>query len=628
MIRTGKARIIALLFILVAFSNLSLGSPEQTIRNKNILILFSQVPNSPAYKIILDGIRTKLTEEFGDSYNLHTEYLETEYFPRGDYPRERFSLYNEKYKTINLDLLICVGYDIISTIKIHADSHLLQIPTVSIDWDLSNYNYFKEIRLNEQTAEIGVKVNLEKTFTEAMKLFPDTRSIYFFCGVSNTDRLFYNFSKEALKRTGIHQEAVFITDTTMDDALKIAHKLPDSSLVIIPYFNSDIRKVYYYNHESIRLISLAANAPVFGITDIGLGEGAVGGYIISFEKIGLLSGENAVKILNGADPNSIQVTEKDYYEYAFDWRQLKRWNMDDSNLLPQGSTILYRETSVFRKYQWIIYGGILFLVLQTFLIANLARLNRKQKMMTLQIIDAENKYRELIREDRILRTSQLTASLSHELNQPLTAILSTAQAGIRFIDSNKATPALMKELLQNIVEDDKRTASILSSIRGMMKLERRKKEKVSLNEMIEELLIIYNSEAIMRKIKIEATLADEHVLILADRTQIQQVIMNFILNAFQSMARFSQDDRTVSITESTDNGVVTVSVRDHGSGIDDSIKDKIFKPFVTSKKEGMGIGLALSHSIIQDHQGRIWAENMPDGGARFSFSLKIARDGA
>jgi signal transduction histidine kinase len=172
------------------------------------------------------------------------------------------------------------------------------------------------------------------------------------------------------------------------------------------------------------------------------------------------------------------------------------------------------------------------------------------------------------------------------------------------------------------VEDDKRTASILSSIRGMMKLEKKEKEKVNLNEMIDELIIIYSGEAIKRQIKLDASLNPEPVYILADRTQIQQVIMNFILNAFLAMDKVSQNDRTVSITELTDNEYVTVSVRDKGRGIEDAIMDKIFKPFVTTRKEGTGIGLAISHSIIQDHQGTIWAENMPDGGAKFSFRLK------
>jgi two-component system sensor kinase FixL len=238
-------------------------------------------------------------------------------------------------------------------------------------------------------------------------------------------------------------------------------------------------------------------------------------------------------------------------------------------------------------------------------------------------MEAENKYRELVREDRILRLSQIISSLSHELNQPLTAILSTAQAGIRFTDAGNLEPELMKELFSNIAEDDKRTASILSSIRAMLKLEKREKEKVNLNDLIKEVINIYHAESINKNINLDLTLEDQPVFIIADSIQIQQVLMNFILNAIQSIEKIDAVNRHILITEQLENDGVTVTVRDFGEGIAEILKDKLFKPFVTSKKEGTGIGLAISRSIIDDHKGKIWAENMPDGGSIFAFSLKI-----
>jgi C4-dicarboxylate-specific signal transduction histidine kinase len=226
-----------------------------------------------------------------------------------------------------------------------------------------------------------------------------------------------------------------------------------------------------------------------------------------------------------------------------------------------------------------------------------------------------------------LRLGQLTSSLSHELNQPLTAILSTAQAGINFINSNEATPELLKQIFQKIVENDKRGASILSSIRGMMKLESREKEKVNLNSLIDEVASVYRNEASLRDIKLSVTLTDEPVYIFADGIQIQQVLLNLILNASQSMQRANSEHNAIDISQTTNNGEVVISVRDYGNGIDESIKEKLFKPFVTLKKEGMGIGLSICRSIIEDHEGKIWAENMTDGGANFSFSLKIFEDG-
>jgi two-component system sensor kinase FixL len=113
---------------------------------------------------------------------------------------------------------------------------------------------------------------------------------------------------------------------------------------------------------------------------------------------------------------------------------------------------------------------------------------------------------------------------------------------------------------------------------------------------------------------------------MADPIQVQQVILNFFSNASQSIEKVNTRNRNLIIKEMIDNDNVIVSVRDYGEGISESVKNTLFKPFITSKKEGSGIGLAISRSIIDDHQGKIWADNMPDGGAMFSFSLKIYKD--
>jgi C4-dicarboxylate-specific signal transduction histidine kinase len=213
------------------------------------------------------------------------------------------------------------------------------------------------------------------------------------------------------------------------------------------------------------------------------------------------------------------------------------------------------------------------------------------------------------------------------LNQPLTAILSTAQAGINFINSNEANPEMLKEILQKIVDNDKRGASILRSIRGMIKLENREKEKVELNSLAKEVTAIFQGEANKHNTKLNVEITDEPKFVLADRIQIQQVLLNLILNASQSMDKIKDSDKSITLTNYINGEEVTVSVRDRGTGINEEIKSKLFRPFVTSKKEGTGIGLVICRSIIEDHEGKIWAENMPDGGAKFSFSLKLLKDG-
>lgn len=607
--------------------NVAVGNSQQTEETKTILILCALSPAQPAYRPILDGIRQKLTEEFGDRYSLHTEYLELESYPKDDYPKERFDTYNQKYRDIKIDLLICVGRNAIGTIKQYAEDYLLNLPTISIDFDFSDYGFKSDLKLNEQTVIVGMELILDKSISTALSLFPKTTSVFFVGGTTPFDKFLMSLAKEASQIIDKSKEIIFITDKSMDKILKQVHSLPVSSLIFVPSFNTDLKMVTYHNPEAIRLISINANAPVFAYSDMGFGDGAVGGYILSFEKIGLLSGVSAVKILEGADPNSLSVTEQDYYDYVFDWRQLKRWNIADSDLIPEESAILFKEVNFINEYKWILGAVLLFLVLQSMMIANLIRLNRNQKLMTKKVIETENKYREFLHEDRSLRLGQLTASLSHELNQPLTAILSTAQAGINFINSNEATPELLKQIFQKIVENDKRGASILSSIRGMMKIESREKEKTDINSLVNEVAAVYKNEASMHGIQLNIRLLDEPVYIFADGIQIQQVLLNLIFNASHSMEKINASNKIITISNSVNNTDVIVSVSDRGTGINEAEKEKLFKPFVTLKKEGMGIGLSICRSIIEDHEGKIWAENMSDGGAKFSFSLKIFKDG-
>lgn len=596
-------------------------------KTKNILILFSLIPTTPAYRTILDGIRQKLTEEYGYAYRLHQEYLETDRFTDDSYQRERFNLYNDKYRNLDIDLLIVVGINIIPTVKKYASKYLLLLPTVSLDYDFSNYGIQTEIRLNNKTASLGLKLNVEKSIATALDLFPETETVYFICGSSIYDKLFMEISKKAAEKTIKNKNVIFINEIIMDDLLREVKLLPEKSIIFIPNFIRDSKMIPYFNPEAIRLIRRESNRPVFNYNDTGFGDGSIGGYVISFAKVGPLTGEVAVKILNGVDPNSIKISENEYYEYLFDWRELKKWGIETSETIPIGSLIKYEQTNFFDKYKLVVGAVLLFIVLQTLLITNLVRLNRVQKLITKKLIETENKYREFLHVDRSLRLGQLAASLSHELNQPLTAILSTAQAGINFINSNEATPELLKQIFQKIVENDKRGALILSSIRKMMKLETRQKEKIDLNDLIEEIAAVFHSEATKLNIKMEVVLADRPAYVLADGIQIQQVLLNFILNASQAMEKVKNSNKKIIISNSINNGNVIVAVQDRGKGVDEPEKEKLFKPFITSKKEGTGIGLVICRSIIEDHDGKIWAENLPEGGAKFSFSLRMLNDG-
>ena len=239
-------------------------------------------------------------------------------------------------------------------------------------------------------------------------------------------------------------------------------------------------------------------------------------------------------------------------------------------------------------------------------------------------LEAFRTRRELLRMERVSHMGELTASLAHELNQPLTAILSNAGAALRFLKSDRLDPGELREILQDIVNDDKRAGDIIRSLRSMLKQEEVEQETISINDVLQDIISLFHSEAIIRNIAVEMDLADPLPLVHVDRVQIQQVMLNLIMNAAEIMSHNEPEHRKIILTtRSADHSSVQVAVRDLGPGIAKKDLDHIFEPFFTTKRSSLGMGLSLSRSIIEAHGGRIWVENNPDKGVTFYFELPV-----
>jgi PAS domain S-box-containing protein len=229
---------------------------------------------------------------------------------------------------------------------------------------------------------------------------------------------------------------------------------------------------------------------------------------------------------------------------------------------------------------------------------------------------------------RVSTMGELAASLAHELNQPLTAILSNVQAAQRFMATEPIDLVEVREILQDIVQDNNRASEIIRRIRVLVKKGEVEVAPLDLASMIREVVLLVHSNAIVRGIQVVLRVDADLPLMRGDRVQLQQVILNLLLNSFDAVEHRPVHDRVVTVLARLDGtGLVHVAVRDRGSGLSGDKLDKIFTPFFTSKREGLGLGLSISRSIVETHGGRIWAENNADKGATFSFTLPV-RDAA
>ncbi len=594
--------------------------------SKSIVIFYSRNPGFLTYDYINDGFTSSFNKESGNN-NVLPEYLDIIRSQNQSYGESVVKLYNEKFKSDSIALIILIGPGTYSFLERNGLKALKNTPVISLDNIPLKTQTGHDIS-NDSILEIVPKYDYHNIVKSMLDIFPDFREVYLISGCNANDNFHRINFIENIKDFRNTHNFTEITGISFDSTLKRVSQIPQNSIIIVNSYTEDANNVTFITSEVISSISRISRAPVFTVSDASLNKGgAIGGYVFSFKAVGTELGKAANQILAGIDPKSIKVSQSGFHKYIFNWEELKRWDLLDSKAIPRDSIFLYQDISFFAKYKWYGLGLLLFLVFQTSLILYLIKWNRIHKKVKNQTLEAGSVYYKLVREDRLSKMTELTASLSHELNQPLTAILYNAQAGKRFLESDKLDRKQAEEIFNNIIADDKRAGGIISSVRSLMKLEIREKEKIVVNSLVTETIDIVRNDIIRHGIKITTEIDESPVLIFADKIQLQQVLLNFLRNSMDALERINSDDKKIEVTMKPVKDTVTVSVRDTGPGIDKDIFGKVFNPFVTTGKTGFGIGLAVSRSIIENHDGKIWAENIPGGGAEFSFRLKIIKNG-
>ena len=229
--------------------------------------------------------------------------------------------------------------------------------------------------------------------------------------------------------------------------------------------------------------------------------------------------------------------------------------------------------------------------------------------------------------DRVLRTGVMNASLAHELSQPLAAILFNAQAGLRFLKNSTPELGEIREILTDIVRDDKRAASIIKGLRAMLRQQETQRGHINLGDCISELLELMHTEFIEHQVESNSVI-DPGCVIAADHIQIQQVILNLLINAIEAMPEQQLNDRRILVSLTRFNDCeARVAIRDTGIGIPGDKLDRIFDGYYTTKEKGLGIGLAMCRAIIESHSGRIRIDNNDGPGVTVSITLPLVAAG-
>ncbi|WP_284270774.1 ATP-binding protein [Bradyrhizobium iriomotense] len=247
--------------------------------------------------------------------------------------------------------------------------------------------------------------------------------------------------------------------------------------------------------------------------------------------------------------------------------------------------------------------------------------------------ESERRYREALMElahtNRVTTMGELTASIAHEISQPIAATVANARAGLNWLGARPPNLDEVGQTLGWIISDGMRASEIISRIRALIKNAPPQMEDLEINQLVREVMTLTHSEVLKHDVTVRMQFADGLPPVQADRVQLQQVVLNLIINAVEAMSHVREGARELFIsTGRNDTNGVVISVRDSGPGLDPKSVGRVFEPFYTTKSEGMGMGLAICHSIIEAHGGKMWAGANEPRGAAFQFTLPLAEETA
>jgi C4-dicarboxylate-specific signal transduction histidine kinase len=248
----------------------------------------------------------------------------------------------------------------------------------------------------------------------------------------------------------------------------------------------------------------------------------------------------------------------------------------------------------------------------------------EHRRRTFAEVQAARRSAELAHVNRYAMAGELTASIAHEINQPLGAILTNTETAQVMLNSPAPDLKEIKEILSDIHRDDKRVGEVILRLRSLLKRAPFELRDLDLNELVGETVDLLSRVAAAREVKVDSFLASVSLPIKGDRVQLQQVIVNLVINAMDAMSIIPSGQRRVKINTVRGSEFAEISVSDAGPGVPPEKLKEVFEPFFTTKSQGMGMGLSIARTIIEAHDGKIWAEKKTGSGAVFHISLPLS----
>jgi PAS domain S-box-containing protein len=590
-----------------------------------------------------------------------------------------------------------------------------------------------------------------KTIALAQQLQPEARNLVIISGPSEIDRRWLAALRKDIEPYENRLKTEYLVGVPYKSLLeRVSHLSRETIVVFVTDYDNSTGEPLV-PAQVVEALAQAASAPVYGPSDTYLGLGVVGGYMDSFELMGVNAADVALEILAGRNPGSIAPRLSANRRYQVDARQLLRWGLSEKNL-PADTVLSFKQPTLWEEHRNLVVATGFVILLQAIMISALsiqmfarrrAETSLKEseerwrsvfEMSTVGVALADHNFRfqatngafqtmfgrtdeelrgrtpldlvadqerealtllyervqegkqqsyetvreyrhkdgtpiwlhvyvskirgsgakpplflattiditerkraeaasrdalsELARVARLTTMGEMTASIAHEINQPLGSIVNDGSAGLRWLANAPPDIEAARTCFRRIVKDGHRAGQVISGIRAMLKKTSDAKEVLDINELAREVLMFARGEIENQKIEVETELKENLSEVLVDRIQLQQVVLNLVMNGIDTLAAVRDRARVLKLrSEQTGLTSVTLTVEDTGAGVDSSIIGRIFEAFFTTKQHGMGLGLSICRSIVVAHGGQLSVSPGHPHGSAFHIELPACQPG-
>jgi PAS domain S-box-containing protein len=833
---------------------------------KRVLLIHSFGNAVPQSRAVTLAFETQLVEKMGGQVDLDQVSLDMARYADRDSQEAIVDYLQKRQAKWRPDIVVTMAAPAAIFAATYRDRLFPEIPIVYASLDR---NLLPPGALEKNAVYIGQEFNIPGWIEDMVQIAPATKNIEVVVGATPLERKWQEAFQKAAEPFAARIKFTYYNDLPFAQVLERVAKLPPDSYIFLLLFLRDASGVARTTDEALQRLHEVANAPINSVFSHQLGQGIVGGRLYQSDRIGKEAADVTLRVLHGEPTSNFTPVQIDPSPPHYDWRELRRWKIDEK-LLPPGSTVVFRAPTLWEEHRALILGGITLFVVQGLLIAglviNLIRrrraehsLSESEQRITLaaeaahlgvweldpatgqvwlsdkarelfdfapgapitytdlqervhpddraardaaarQAIDtqggftaeyrvvrpdgavrwmsgrghcmpesngkscrllavsidvterkhneqlfqlaAEGSYlgvwdwdetsgellgdgamrsmfdipaearitlelfysriyshdlelvkkvwrgavesgqayeldhrvqrrdgsilwvhargrgyyddkgkplrmigvvfditeRKLAEEEarrrrdqvnslsRVSLLGEMTASLAHELNQPLSAIVTNATAALQYIARGKLEPQELHDILTDVAADGRRAHDIIQNVRNAIKTGSAIRGRLNLNDVVKAVVHMVSPDAAAQFCRLEMSLAPELPAVEGDPTQIQQVLLNLVRNAFEAMREIPPTLRNVEVSTSCNgDNTICVGVRDHGPGISEATRERLFEQFFTTKEEGLGMGLSIVRSIVEAHGGVIAAENAEAGGARFYFHLPMIK---